>query len=383
MILIVNFQISQPAPSQYQQPLEYQRPPPFMSGMSMQSNGLIMVDPMQNVTTTDPKQVQPNSKKNRKNRKKNKNKNEDENVNDQNGGQPKIVTIRNPFLQSASDVNRTQPPMPLQQRNQVPLNINQPASIIENDNGMITIRNMALHQALSNGVAPNYRPYSSEAYQQPQEVKPDNYSYFSGSTQHPLVTPVPVGTPAAAAAAVAATAPAPSGNPPIGSDVLRTASAPKPSTMAIGSERSLRKQQQSYGSSMNNGGDMFNSMHMDTKRPYSAFDMSANYGFNSDFIGSVQSSAQIPTTLQNQYFHMNGGFPFNNQTPADNTNSLFGSRTPSSLTNSHCCDSSSPTHDPYGAKPTEDNSFFKKFEDDSFLHGLHPGQRLNSEVSII
>lgn len=342
--------------------------------MPMQSNGLIMVDPMQNVASADPKQSQQaNSKKNRKNRKKNKNKTEEENVNEQNGGPPKIVTLRNPLFQGASDSSRTQPPMPLQQRNQVPLNINQPASIIKNDNGMFTIRNMALHQALSNGVAQNYRPYSSEAYPT-QEVKHDNYSYFSGNTNHPTPTPTPN-----------------NGNSAIGQDVLRTAAcAPKPSHMAIGSERSLRKQQQTYGSASSSGtgtassgmnGDMFNSMHnMDTKRPYSAYDMSANYGFNSDFIGSVQNNTQIPTTLQNQYFNVNGGYPFNNQTQTDNTSSLFGSRTTSSLTNSHCCDTSPPAHDPYGSKTTEEN-FFKKFDDDSFLHGLHPGQRLNSEVS--
>lgn len=364
--------MSQPAPAQYQQPLEYQRPPPFMAGMPMQSNGLIMVDPMQNAASADPKQLQQNSKKNRKNRKKNKNKTEEENVNEQNGGQPKIVTLRNPLFQGASDPSRTQPPMPLQQRNQVPLNINQPASIIKNDNGMFTIRNMALHQALSNGVAPSYRPYSSEMYQPQQEAKHDNYSYFSGNANHPPANPT-------------------NGNSTIAPEVLRPppapTSAPKPSHMAIGSERSLRKQQQSYGGSGTSGsgmnGDMFNSMHssMDTKRPYSAFDMSANYGFNSDFIGSVPTNAQIPTTLQNQYFNVNGGYPFNNQTQTDNTSSLFGSRTSSSLTNSHCCDNSPPAHDPYGAKTTEENSFFKKFDDDSFLHGLHPGQRLNSEVT--
>lgn len=351
---------------QYQQPLEYQRPPPIFSGMGMQSNGMIMVDPMQNVTASDGNQVQPNSKKNRKNRKKNKNKTEEENMNEQ--SQQKIVTLRNPLF-GANDVNRTQPPMPLQQRNQVPLNINQPASIIKNDNGMFTIRNMALHQALSNGVTQNYRPYASEMYQ-PQEIKPDNYSYFSSSPNHPppLVNPS-------------------NSNPSVVSDVLRAPSAPKPSTTAIGSERSLRKQQQSFGSNINGGagnsGDMFNPMHMEPKRPYSAFDMSANYGFNSDFIGSVPTNAQIPSNLQNQYYQVNGGFPFNNQTPADNTNSLFGSRTPSTLTNSHICDNSPTTHEPYGGvKTTDDNSYFKKFEDDSILHGLHPGQRLNSEVNL-
>lgn len=350
-----------------------------MAGMQMPSNGLIMVDPMQNVAVADQKaQTQPTSKKNRKNRKKNKNKPEEENVNEQNG-QPKIVTLRNPLFQGTNDPSRTQPPMPLQQRNQVPLNINQPASIIKNDNGMFTIRNTALHQALSNGVAQTYRPYSSEMMYQPQEIKQhqqpqqqqppqpqqhDNYSYFSGNSN------------------TAAATNSSNGNlTPIGQETLRSATTPKPSLMAIGSELQQRKQQQSSYAGMN-GGDMFNSMHMETKRPYSAFDVSSSYGFNSDFIGSATNNTSIPTTLQNQYYHVNGGFPFNNQTQSDNTNSLFGNRTPNSLTNSHCCDDSPPTHDPYGTKTVDDNSFFKKFDDDSFLHGLHPGQRLNSEVII-
>lgn len=322
----------------------------------MQSNGLIMVDPMQNLVTADPKSQPQNAKKTRKNRKKNKNKTEEENVNEQNG-QPKIVTLRNPLFQ-ASDPTRTQPPMPLQQRNQVPLNINQPASIIKNDNGMFTIRNMALHQALSNGVAQNYRPYTSEMYQPQETAKADNYSYFSGSSANNASNST-------------------NGSSSMSQDVLRTATAPKASHMAIGSER--RKPPTSYAAM--NGGDMFNSMYMDQKRPYSSsFD--TNYGFNSDFIGSAQTNASIPSNLQNQYYHVNGGFSFNNQPQADNPSSLFGSRTPNSLSSSHCCDDSPPTLDPYAPKSTDENSFFKKFDDDSFLHGLHPGQRLNSEVIV-
>lgn len=151
----------------------------------MPSTGLIMVDPIQNIqnmqnmttTTTDPKQMPQNVKKNRKNKKKNKSKTEEENSSERIDSQSKIVTLRNPLFQG-NDVSRSQQPMPLQQRNQLPLNINQPASIIKNDNGMFTIRNMALHQAITNGVGQNYRPYAGEMYQA-QDSKVDNYSYFS------------------------------------------------------------------------------------------------------------------------------------------------------------------------------------------------------------
>lgn len=370
--------------------------------MPMQSNGLIMVDPMQNLMSSaaatiaaDNKQLQQSNKKNRKNRKKNKNKTEEENVSDQHAsGQSTIVTLRNPLFQGASDANRAQQAMPLQQRNQVPLNINQPASIIKNDNGMFTIRNTAMHQALSNGVAQNYRPYSSEMYQ-PHDMKPvDNYSYFSGvpnpspSQPQPPPPPAPVQAPIPSNGISASSS---SSSSSMASDVLRqqqTVIAPKPSRKAIGSERKgeQHKPAQQLFSNMNMNGEMFNSMHLEPKRSYPSFDSSANFqgGFNSDFIGAAQNNAaSIPTTMQNQYYHLNGGFSFNNQTQSDTAASLFGSRTLNSLNNSHCCDDSSPAHDPYGAKVTtaEDNPFYKKFDGDSFLHGLHSGQRLNSEVT--
>lgn len=371
----------------------------------MQSNGLIMVDPMQNLMSSNAatiaadnkQQMQQGNKKSRKNRKKNKNKPEEENVNDQqqpSSGQPKIVTLRNPLFQGANDAVRAQQAMPLQQRNQVPLNINQPASIIKNDNGMFTIRNTALHQALSNGVAQSYRPYANEMYQPQHDMnmKVDNYSYFSGVANQPPPPPPPVAAPIVPSNGTSASS---SSSSSMASDVLRqTMTAPKPTRKAIGSERrgcsdrasNEHKQQQQLYSGMN--GDMYNSMHMDAKRSsYSPFaDVGANFagGFNSDFIGAAQSNASIPTTMQNQYYHLNGGFSFNNQGQNDTTASLFGNRTLSSLNNTHCCEESPPTHDPYGAPKltTDDNLFFKKFDDDSFLHGIHSGQRLNSEVKL-
>lgn len=120
-----------------------------------------------------------NSKKKNKNKKnKNRSKADEEMSNGQNDGQTKIVTLRNPLFQS-SDPQSMPPTMPMQQQNQASMNINQPASIIKNDNGMFTIRNMALQQALSNGMGQNYmRPYSGDIYQPPA----DNYSYFSNNS---------------------------------------------------------------------------------------------------------------------------------------------------------------------------------------------------------
>lgn len=357
--------------------MEYQRPPPFINqGIQMQPNGLIMVDPMQNISSatvsnaaaTAPESQQTGLKKNRKNKKKNKNKNETENRNDQpqpQQSEPKIVTLRNPLFQPAGDAADLPRSMPLQQQNQLPMNINQPASIIKNENGMFTIRNMALHQALSNGVAPGYRSYPNEMYQQP-EPKTENYSYFSGNTSSATNSP---------SSAI------------VTPEMPSTTNVKQTPHLAIGSEMKKGKsaqqmnnspwypsvtQQQNYGS-MN--GDIFNNMtHLNPKRSYSPFDVSPNFGFNSDFIGSAQTPTvpQPSTPMHSQYFNVNGGFPFNNQTQSDG-GSLFNSRTSSTLTNNaHCCDDIPPTQD--------DSSFFKKLEDETFLHGLHAGQRLNSEV---
>lgn len=308
-------QITQPVPVQYQQPLEYQRPP-FMGSMGLPPNGLIMVDPNLPSTSAststaqnNPKTVQPpNSKKNSKKNKKKKNKEEVEQ-------RPPMVTIRNPGYRVA-DPNQM-------------LNINQPASIIKNENGMFTIRNVALQNALSSGIAPNYRLYGSDGMYQAQETtRSENFSYFSGCSpsvpSHPSSSTNPIGASsvigqaagassmmagasslmaqaAAASSMIGHTAGASSlmaqsagassllaqaaaagsiigqatgASSMIGQEVLRSSNSPKASATAIGSERNLRKQQQSSYASLNTV-DMFSS---NTNQPYQTFDVGASQG---------------------------------------------------------------------------------------------------------
>lgn len=453
-------QISQPAPTQYQQPVEYQRPPPFLAGAApgvvpmQSSNGFIMVDPMQNMSTASSiiatvSDSGANTKKNRKNRKKNKNKAEEENAP---SNKPKIVTLRNPLFQGTNDLSRVQQPMPLQQRNQIPLNINQPASIIKNDNGMFTIRNTALHQALSNGVSQAYRPYAAEMYET-QEAKPEIYSYFSENVNNAPTSSASTVQPEILRSPIAIPKVTPASHMAIGSEIKNAQMKNNDNADWMPGQKSYlgnrsesnkypdawysSQGQQKYGG-MN--GDIFSTInHLNPKRSYSPFDMGTNFGFNSDFIGSAQNGAAVqpptnstieqtanrgahwpipmrtehtrsiplarhtdgphpnestlddtndgmPTVPRgcNQFFNMNGGYPFNNQAPTD-SDSLFGSnRSSKSLANStHCCDESPNPQDHFGTKATDENSFFKKFDDDSFLHGLHPGQRLNSEVRVL
>ncbi|XP_065371189.1 uncharacterized protein LOC135963317 isoform X2 [Calliphora vicina] len=97
------------------------------------------------------------------------------------GGQPKMITLRNPMFHSGSTAAATpmlqQPvllpgrpvdgfPMP------APLPVDQPAAIIKNENGMYTIRNPALHQAVTSGLAMGgYRQFGGNVnYYTPQEA---------------------------------------------------------------------------------------------------------------------------------------------------------------------------------------------------------------------
>lgn len=101
----------------------------------------------------------------------------DQNVN----GQPKMITLRNPMFHggaanAAATILQQQPGLvtgrplgglPLA----TPIPMDQPAAIIKNENGMFTIRNPALHQAVTNGLAMGgYRQFGNVSYYTPQEA---------------------------------------------------------------------------------------------------------------------------------------------------------------------------------------------------------------------
>uniref|UniRef100_A0A1B0C0V3 Uncharacterized protein n=1 Tax=Glossina palpalis gambiensis TaxID=67801 RepID=A0A1B0C0V3_9MUSC len=97
-----------------------------------------------------------------------------------NNGQTKIITLRNPMFHGgpvAAAANILNQPGILPGRsaenytlpNTLPLD--QPAAIIKNDNGMYTIRNPALHHAVTNGLAlGGYRQFGNVNYYTPQEA---------------------------------------------------------------------------------------------------------------------------------------------------------------------------------------------------------------------
>lgn len=334
-------------------------------------NGFIMVDPMQTMNQAAPAA----SKKSKRNKKK-KNKGAEGGVDtDPN---PKIVTLRNPLFHAASNApmgNMAQPPP-----SHLPLNINQAASIIKNENGMFTIRNTALHQALTNGVGPNFRQYSADIYgagdpqkssstyshqhgpQQPQSS--DSFSYFSdGMNRNHQKSPIaPIGT---------------------------------GSTPAIGSEIKNAQQMKSMpwngtviskATTASTNGDLFNKMshlHPQQTRSYSPFDSMPNYGFNRDFVGlsptAPHTQTQQPST--SSYYSNGSGYGNSGFNHVDSSSSLFG-RTSAPKGDMHCghrCDDSPPLlHDMNQYyKGLNQPSYFDKLDD---LNHLQAGHRLNSEV---
>lgn len=365
--------ITYPAPQQYQQPLEYQRPSPFMSinGPMMNqmpnSSGYIMVEPtkkQQPSVAAGPAETISTSKKKR-NKKKNKNKTEtNTNANPiPNQTEPKIVTLRNPFFHQndTSDGMRSQ--MPSDRASSQTNNGNQLASITKNENGIYTIRNTAFQNALSNGMPSPYR-YSTDVYPK-QTSKPDNFSYFTSNTND---------------------APNKS-TQAIGSEIRNANQVKNKPWYPINNQQQQqqqhshhRQQQQTTRQSPNN--DLFGNMsHLSSRRPYSPFDSNTNYGFNSDFIGASQtpySQAPPTTTISSQNSYYNGAF---SATVTSGADSLF-SRSSSTCDNSrHCCDDSPPTHESNSYFGNNHGYGYKNYEDSLFLQGLHPGKRLNSEVN--
>lgn len=369
-------------------PTEFQRPPqlylngpaPLLRPPGQDPHGFIMVDPLQTMNQTLPS----SSKKNKRNKKK-KNKNA-ESSNVESESNPKIVTLRNPLFHATGNdhmSNMIPPP-----QSQLPLNINQAASIIKNENGMFTIRNTALHQALTNGVGPNFRQYSSDIYgaadppkstyshiqgqqnqqQQQQQQKqqhqqpPDNFSYFSDGINRSHQ------------------------KSPIASIGASTTNSGQPCTMAIGSEIKNAQQLKSMpwngtviskATTASTNGDLFNQMphlHPQQTRSYSPFDSMPNYSFNRDFVGISPTPHSQATT--SNYYSNGSGYGNSNYNHVD-SNSLF-SQSATSKADMHCghrCDESPPQlHDMNQYyKP----SYFPKLDD---LNHLQPGHRLNSEV---
>uniref|UniRef100_A0A336LHX8 CSON002396 protein n=1 Tax=Culicoides sonorensis TaxID=179676 RepID=A0A336LHX8_CULSO len=258
-----------------------------------------------------------------------------------NGKGDNIVTLKNPMFSNVTQQVKKQqsnivhPPPP-------PMSYDQPAAIIKNENGMFTIRNPALHQALAQG-QPNTLPHYSNY---------KNNSNCSTSLNGQSIDDVPY----------------------IG-DI--TQNDDRKCKSVIGSEiktahqiKQAQKEQQhshwggccdtssmfgitqnSFGVNSNTGS--INKSYSPFEVPKSNCNIAAPGGFNSDFVGARYGNDY---STQN-YFSSNVGShysPRKSFSPEIHHGSQFE--------NSHGKSS--------------------KFDDVNFLQSLQPGQRLNSEVTI-
>lgn len=370
-----------------------------MAAPSQGPNGIIMVDTMKlqpsrlntkvpAVDSADPTN-NTNSKKNRKNQRKNKAK-------DIPTAQapPQLVTLRNPMFQpnGIPSPNVTFTPTALPPN--IPMHIDQPAAIIKNNNGMFTIRNPALHEAMiqhlpnnpSAATTPSAYPVFPKHLPPPPILQPsvvpppptntapigrhqDNYSFFSDHHQtDPLVQN-------------------------------------KPPTQAIGSEIKQRMQQTAWPQQQNsaqlptstigglsNGGgsstDLFNHLNNLNHQPPFARAPPSPYSFNSDFVGNTtngMSSTPSPSFYNNG---STGGGSLGGNNNIDGNYSSYGNGSMSGGLNNGANMMGMGSATP----PPVNNSYFygntagagtanKNFDDSSYLYNLQPGQRLNNEVN--
>lgn len=351
-------------------------------------NGFIMVDPLQSMTGAQQEPPAPTKKSKRNKKKKNKT---SEATAEAAATNPKIVTLRNPLFQTGSDPMRSQAPQ--QSQNYMPHNINQSASIIKNENGMFTIRNNALHSALSNGAGNNFRQYSGDIYPptEPQPPPPPHNTAHSHSHSHSAAAAAPSRPNAAGSFSYFSDGMPNTGHHKSSMDIPITPPS-QPCTMAIGSEIKnaqqlksmpwngtvLSKSSTTTPPTNNANGDIFNKMshlHPQQTRSYSPFDSMPSYGFNSVFTGS-SPTPHSQSTSNNYYNNSNGGYTATNYNNSD-SNSLFSSSGGGVHRGQHRCDDSPPLHD---MNQYSNNGLNQPYYND--ISYLQPGRRLNSEVNI-
>lgn len=273
-----------------------------------------------------------------------------------------MVTLRNPMFHPPQLTPSVAPPgagpLPSSPQNTIRLRsstgqvMDTPAAIIQNENGMFTIRNPALHQAYTNSGlvgGPPVRPNGSglgSMYQTDEEPVP----------AAPVTIPIDV---AASQAWKIPVAPENGGQ-----------STGKKA--AIGSEMKQARQEAAWGTSR--GG--FHGQNEQQTRSYSPFDSQLNLG--------------------SSYAGLNGHNPVSAAAPPPPPGYLaksgFSAFVASGASGDHGCSGGDPNHqceDPHPSTLVNDQKYFREsplmnmmgqapYSD--FIQHLQPGQRLNSEV---
>lgn len=337
-------------------------------GIAQDPNGFVMIDPLNTNAQLSKQQLLANAAnaKLKRRKRKGRNKKSDETPADSTNQHPKLVTLRNPLFHANSEVLRQPMPGIGRPAPQIPVQIDQPAAIIKNENGMFTIRNPALHQAISNGVLSSgiagNRSYGPEHnYIVPEPVQSDDTFFNHNSVQTNNGVPC----------------------------------APK-HTVAIGSEikhAQQKKQQQKKQQQMlwpgNNTGlrtattaaptdstiyNTINNMKNQPSQAFPAYDNQSPYGFN-EYFGA--SPVTVPVTQAQGNFYNGNGFNGYSNGVANDCGYLFGN-------SQHRCDDSPPLSSTNNYYEGLTQSYSNKYDDMTFLYNLQrlqPGQRLNNEVS--
>lgn len=345
---------------------------PMMVPMNMAGqdpNGFVMIDPMNtNAQQLSKQQLLANAAnaKLKRRKRKGRNKKSDEMPADSTSQHPKLVTLRNPLFHANNEVIRQPIPAGINRpAAQIPVQIDQPAAIIKNDNGMFTIRNPALHQAISNGVlssgAPGNRSYGPEHnYIVPEPTPQDDTFFNQNSVQTNNGIPC-----------------APKHTTAIGSEVKH----------AQQKKQQQKKQQQMLWPGNNIGlrnatasatsdSPVFNNINNAKNQPSQAFtqyDNQSPYGFN-EFYGASPVTVPVTTQAQGNFYNGNGFSGYSNGVTND-CGYLFGN-------SQHRCDDSPPLSATNTYYEGLNQNYTNKYDDISFLYNLQPGQRLNNEVSV-
>uniref|UniRef100_A0A182P3H7 Uncharacterized protein n=1 Tax=Anopheles epiroticus TaxID=199890 RepID=A0A182P3H7_9DIPT len=345
------------------------------------------------------------------------------NLNDGNN----IVTLRNPMFHGGPmgiGGAAMRPPgaamMPDVQGARMTLGYDQPATIFKNDNGMFTIRNPALHHALSGGAPPEatgFRPFNA-AYLVENGIMPPAH----GAVHHPVGTAPHVS--AAVTSGTSTIVPGSSCLPPYlqqySSPAMDDNVGPRKCKSVIGSEmKNAQKQKQNSLQQVGGLGQAASRgwQHMNGTAGQDIFATSSTAGGS---IGSGRGDSQYssfsqyslagqdllhsaPTGPANAYggsgmlgssgYYQTSGSGSSGKGVAgaigserSQALSYLGGADASASLATHCCDDEPPSAffsgNSLGSLPSGGMSTLTKFDDLVFLQNLQPGQRLNSEVTI-
>uniref|UniRef100_A0A6E8VIQ6 Uncharacterized protein n=1 Tax=Anopheles coluzzii TaxID=1518534 RepID=A0A6E8VIQ6_ANOCL len=339
-----------------------------------------------------------------------------------------IVTLRNPMFHGGpmgAGGAGMRPPgagtMPDVQGARMTLGYDQPATIFKNDNGMFTIRNPALHHALSGGAPPEatgFRPFNA-AYLVENGIMPPTH----GAMQQPGGTAPHVT--AAVSSGANTIIPGSTGVPPYlqqySSAALDESMGPRKCKSAIGSEmKNAQKQKQT---SLQQGGGLPTSsgrgwQHMNGTTGQDMFAPSpsasgtigaglgeSHYSSFSQYNlagpdllhsapvgpGNAYGSGMLGSSGYYQGGSSSASILSKGATGAIGSErshalSYLGGADASTSLATHCCDDEAPSAffngNSLGSLPTGTIGTRTRYDDLAFLQNLQPGQRLNSEVTI-